>query len=180
MKSKNISIAGILIAITVVMLYLTSIIPINTIAILTLVSAITPICIMRTNVKNSILVYIAAGIISFFLVPVNISILYILFFGLYGIIKFFIEKINNKIVETILKLIFMNLVLFVTIFAFENIVGLDIINQVENIIKNFINTSNINIYKWIGVIIIQPIFIIYDYALTLVITIYIEKIHKRI
>ena len=96
MKSRDIAIGGILVALTIIVLYATSILPISTLAILTIASAIIPICIIRSNVQTSIFVYISSSLIAFFLVPINISLLYFIFFGVYGIVKYFIERINKK------------------------------------------------------------------------------------
>ena len=103
MKSKYIAESGLLVALTVVILYATSIIPISTLSILTVASCLIPISIIRTSIKNTILVYIASSILSFFLVPTNIAIYYTLFFGIYGIIKYFIEKLRKYSLRIIIK-----------------------------------------------------------------------------
>ncbi len=95
MKAKDIALGGILVALTTIVLYATSILPISTLAILTVASALIPVCIIRSNVQTSIFVYIASSLIAFFLVPINISFLYFIFFGAYGIVKYFVERIRN-------------------------------------------------------------------------------------
>ena len=112
MKSNNVAQSGILIALTIAVLYSTSLLPISTLSILTIASCLIPISIIRTSLKNTILVYISCSILSFFLVPINIALLYTLFFGVYGIIKFFIEKLDNLIYEIIVKLLVFNVLLF--------------------------------------------------------------------
>lgn len=91
-KASNIATGGILIALTVVILYLTPLIPINTLGLLTITSLFVPIGLMRCNMKTSIAIYIGSSILSFLLVPLNISFLYLIFFGIYGIIKHLAEK----------------------------------------------------------------------------------------
>ena len=91
-KALNITTGGILIALTLVVLYLTAIISVNTLTLLTIASVFVPIALMRCNLKTAIVVYIGASLLSFLLVPLNISIMYILFFGIYGIIKYLAEK----------------------------------------------------------------------------------------
>ena len=105
MKAKNIALGGILVALTSIVLYATSILPISTIAILTIASAIIPVCIIRSDIQTSIFVYIASSLIAFFLVPINISLLYFIFFGIYGIVKYFIERMRKEKIEILLKLI---------------------------------------------------------------------------
>ena len=163
MKTKNITVGGISIALSLVILYLSTIIPINTIAILTIASSIIPISIIRSDIKTAISVYIITSIISFFFLPINYSILYILLFGIYGIIKYFIEKINKLYIEIILKLLFFNVML-----ALGYILACSILSSLINI--------KLSIY--ILIIAAQIMFLIYDYALTIIITFYLERIHK--
>ena len=105
MKAKNIALGGILVALTTIVLYLAAFLPISTLAILTIASAIIPICIIRSDVQTSIFVYIASSLIAFFLVPINISLLYFIFFGVFGIIKLFIERLRKEKLEILLKLV---------------------------------------------------------------------------
>lgn len=99
MKARDIALGGILVALTTIVLYATSILPISTLAILTIASALIPVCIIRSNIQTSIFVYISSSLIAFFLVPINISFLYFIFFGVYGIVKFFIERIRKEKLE---------------------------------------------------------------------------------
>lgn len=66
MKSNNIAQSGILIALTLAVLYSTSLLPISTLSILTIASCLIPISIIRTSLKNTILVYLSCSILSFF------------------------------------------------------------------------------------------------------------------
>ena len=114
MKSKYIAESGVLIALTLVILFSTSIFSISTLSILTVASCLIPVAIIRTSIKNAILVYIASSILSFILIPTNIAIYYTLFFGIYGIIKHIIEKVRNIPLEILLKLISFNVLLGIT------------------------------------------------------------------
>lgn len=163
MKSNNIAQSGILIALTLAILYSTSLLPISTLSILTVASCLIPISIIRTSLKNTILVYLSCSILSFFLVPINISLLYSLFFGIYGIIKFFIEKLDNLIYEIILKLIVFNVLLFSLYIIFKLFIGF-----------------KIELSLWILILIAQATFLIYDYALTIIITYFLNKINNHL
>lgn len=163
MKSKYIAESGLLVALTLVILYATSILPISTLSILTVASCLIPIAIIRTSVKSSILVYIASSILSFFLVPVNIAIYYSLFFGVYGIIKYFIEKAKNRPIELLLKLIAFNILLSLIYF----------------ITKSFLGIIAPNLALWILLLAAQIVFLIYDYALTLAISFFFDKFSKH-
>jgi hypothetical protein len=164
MKAKFIAENGISIALTLVILYATSILPISTLSILTVASCLIPISIIRTSIKNTILVYIAASILSFFLVLTNIALYYTLFFGIYGIIKYFSEKLRNIPLELFIKLIAFNILLAIIYFIMINFLGDFIINYPLYLL-------------WI---IGQIIFLIYDYALTIIISFYLNRIHTHI
>ena len=164
MKSKYIAESGLLVALTIVLLYATSIIPISKFSILTVASCLIPISIIRTSIKNALLVYIASSILGFFLIPTNIAIYYTLFFGIYGIIKYFIEKFKNIFIELIIKLIAFNLLLGITYL----------------ITKSFLGIISAEFSLWILWIIAQGSFLVYDYALTLAISFFLNRFHKHI
>lgn len=165
MKSKDITLGGLLIALSVVILYSTSLLPISTISILTVASCIIPICIMRSSIKTAIFVYIGSSILSFFVCPAkNIVVMYILFFGIYGIVKHIIEQKRNMLIEIIYKFIFFNIAFFICIAVITSLLG------------ETITTLPL----WLLWIAAQPAFLVYDYALSMIITWYLKKFHKII
>ena len=180
MKAKDIALGGILVALTTIVLYATSILPISTLAILTIASALIPVCIIRSNIKTSIFVYISSSLIAFFLVPINISFLYFVFFGVYGIIKYFIERIRKEKLEIVLKVVFFNIAFIIGFIIMQNVLGINIIAGLEVLMSRFFDTSARTIATIILWIVAQPIFLIYDYAMTMIITFYMERIHKNI
>jgi hypothetical protein len=163
LNSKNISTAGMMIAIGIVILYISTVIQINTIAILTVASSLIPITIIKSNMKTAISVYICTTIISLFLVPINLLLLYGCFFGIYGIIKFFIEKLKNRIIEIILKLAYFNITIFVLVYILQIAIG----PAYETLPIYLIIASS------------ELLFLLYDYSLTLIISYYINKIDKK-
>ena len=164
MKSKHIAESGLLVGLTVVILYAASILPISTLSILTVASCLIPISIIRTSIKNTILVYIASSVLSIFLVPTDIALYYTLFFGVYGIIKHYIEKIRNLPLELLLKLITFNILL-----------GLNYL-----IVKNFLGILSPEFPLYVLWLATQVIFLVYDYALTLIISFFLNRFHKHI
>ena len=162
MKAKDLTLGGILIALTLVILYSSSILPISTLTILTLASCLIPICIIRSSVKTGFLVYIGSTTLGFFIIPINIIVYYGLFFGVYGIIKYYIERLRKLALEIILKLIIFNII-FIIIFTVATL---------------FLGNVVINIPLWLLWILAQPTFIVFDYALTLIIGYYLNRFHK--
>lgn len=164
MKAKEITLSGILTGLTIVILYLNLLLPISTISILTLASLLVPIALIRGSMKSAILVYVSSSIIGLFILPLNIMILYILFFGIYGIVKFYIEKINKLPLEIFIKIIFFNIILFLSFFVF----------------KTFIPIEITKLPIGIFLIIAEIVFLVYDYALTLLISFYLQRIHPKL
>ncbi|MFU7517233.1 hypothetical protein [Clostridium sp. HCS.1] len=164
MKTKEITLSGILTGLTIVILYLNLLLPISTISILTLASLLVPIALIRGSMKSAILVYVSSSIIGLFILPLNIMILYILFFGIYGIVKFYIEKINKLPLEIFIKIIFFNIILFLSFFVF----------------KTFIPIEITKLPIGIFLIIAEIVFLVYDYALTLLISFYLQRIHPKL
>ncbi|MGL5245098.1 MAG: hypothetical protein ACRC7R_08005, partial [Sarcina sp.] len=119
MKAKNISFSSILIGLTILFLYLSFLIPTNTITFLTLASLIIPISIISISPSRAFLIYLASGILSLIIIPFNTTLLYILFFGLYGFIKKYIEKFNNLFLEILLKLCYFNFSILILYFIFK-------------------------------------------------------------
>lgn len=165
-KSSNLARGGIYTTLSFMCIYLSSFLPINKLFLLGLASAIIPISVITTNVKNTFLVYIATSLLSAMIIGLNRGtvLCYIIFFGLYGIIKYYIEKLNKLPIEILLKYLYFNISIIILIF-------------IGKLFFPLITVRNKNIYIYI--IISEIIFIIFDYTLTLFIF-YIQKhlLHK--
>ncbi|APH14216.1 putative membrane protein [Clostridium sporogenes] len=161
LKSSNIAKGGIFTAISFLLIYLSTILPVNKLSLLATASAIIPIAIISTNVKNGFLVYLSTSILCSIVVGISrISVIfYIIFFGIYGIIKYYIENFNRLYIEIILKFLFFNICLIILFYIYKLFFqGIPIINK----------------YIYIYFIVAQIAFIAFDYVLTLFIF-YIDK-----
>lgn len=180
MKSGNITLGGILIALTIIILYSASILPVSTISVLTIASAIVPVCIIRSDIKTAVMVYLASSIISVFFIPLNIWLLYTLIFGGYGIAKYFIERLRKEKVEILLKFIYYNVIFILAVILAKAILGIDVLLAAEKIISKYIAVGGrllSGVLYWgIGAV----VYYLYDYAMTLIITFYMERIHNKI
>jgi hypothetical protein len=150
MKSNSIAKGGIFAALSLILLYLSSVFPTNKLFILGIASCIIPLSILLTGVRNTIVVYATVSLLSLFIIPSKlIAISYILIFGSYGFVKYFIEKIRSVPLEFILKLLYFNISSAIIIFIYKLVI---------------IKIPNINIY--LIILAMQLAFIVYDYALT--------------
>lgn len=158
--SKKIAYSGILLGLNIVLLLISNLISINTMFFMGLASLIISVIVMEYGVNTGVVFYIASIILSFVVMPNKAQwLLYILTFGIYGLVKYFIEKGRSIYTEVILKLIFANLVAVILYLILKNIVIIPI-----NIIT---------------IIVYQVVFLVYDYVYSLFIEYYNEKI-KRI
>ncbi len=152
-KGKSIAYGGIITALSIIFIYLSTIIPFNKIFFLACASFLIPIGVIFTSLKNCWLIYISSALLSLLLIGFKGNVFfYILFFGPYGIIKNYIEKLNNLPLEIILKLLYFN----------------GSIALIYVLFKTFISTlKNIPIPIPMFILIAQIIFLIFDYILTL-------------
>lgn len=159
--SKKIAYGGILLALNTILLLLINVIPINTLFIMGVASLIISIVIMEWGPKSGVIFYIGTVILSFIVMTNKAQwVAYILTFGVYGLVKYFIEQDRQIYIEYILKLIFANIMIFILYL----------------ILKTFIQIP-INI---ILVLAFEVVFLIYDYVYTSFIGYYNEKLKKLI
>ncbi len=166
LKSKGIAYLGVLLALNQVFIIASSIIKTNTIALLALASLVIAVVIVEFGAKSGILFYIASVILGFFLTTNQIEFVsYILFFGLYSIVKYAIEKKSFFVKQAILlemtlKLLFFNLSALCIYF----------------LLREF---AVIKLYWWL-ILVAEIAFIVYDYAFGVFINYYITKIKPKI
>jgi hypothetical protein len=152
---------GLFTALGVLFIYLSTIVPTSKIYLLGIASCIVPMSIVTTSIKNGWLIYISTSVLSILLIGFKGSVIaYILFFGLYGFIKYYLEILRNMFLEIILKLLFFNL-------------SIGIIFLMYNMF--FAGLLKINIPIYAAILMFQLVFLIYDYALTLFIA-YINRV----
>ena len=163
-KASNMAKGGLFTALTILFLYISSIVPINRFYLLGLASCIIPLTIISTNVKNAILVYISSGLLSLLFGFRGSALAYIIFFGSYGFIKYYVEKLRKVPLEFILKLSFFNICLCSIYFLYK--------------LFSF-GLPKINIPIYSVVIVAQLVFVIYDYALTMFISYANKKLNLK-
>lgn len=177
MTTKQLVTGAMLSALTLVILYLTFLLPTNTLTLLTLASVMGPIALIRGNVRTSLLVYITSSLLCLVLMPPNISVLYILFFGIYGLLKYFIEKLNHLSFEWLLKLAFFNSVFYIGFQFIKALISPHAFDGLAVLAQKFM--PNVPYGDLLILIILgQIVFIIYDYALSLLIDTYYKYFSK--
>ncbi len=121
-KASNIAKGGMLIALTLIILYAANFITFNTLFLLGLTSALIPLGILIADMKTTLLVYIGSSILAYLIIPdKTLCLFYVLIFGPYGIVKFFIEQKRNIPVEVLLKLIYFNVIAFISFLLYKQL-----------------------------------------------------------
>jgi hypothetical protein len=116
-KPRILALSGVMLALSIALLYLSTIVPVLDFSIYILISFFTGIILQEANVKWAWLFFCAMVILTLIL-PVNKLAFLLLysFFGYYGIAKFYFEKIKNKLIGFLLKLVLINIALLVNFF----------------------------------------------------------------
>ena len=167
-KTNYITRGGIFAALSILFIYLSSILPTNKLALLTLSSFIVIASIITIGIKASFIMYASVSILSIFLVSSKgIALIYIMFFGLYGFFKFFIEKLRKLPLEIFIKILFFNVIVVL------------IYSLYERLFIGVIDLSRFKFSIYLLIIAIQIVFIIYDYILTLFVTYFNDKLLKK-
>ena len=106
MNSRNLAKTGMIVALTEVILMLTSVFPTLKISILAVTTIIGGIIYLKFGLKSALTIYAAVSILAFFLVGSKfVFVLYLIFFGNYAIVKALIEKSDNLQLQWVLKII---------------------------------------------------------------------------
>lgn len=164
-RTLNIIRGGLFTALGLVFMYIAFLIPINSLFFGAAASAVIPICIMVSGTRYGLLVYISTALLSILLLGLRtITISYIIFFGLYGIIKYYIERLRRVSYEILLKLIFFNAALTLSFYLYRLL---------------FLNIPSYKFPVWLILAALQFVFLIYDYALTIFIYLADKYLNKN-
>lgn len=163
---RKIALSGILMALTVIVLYAATVVPTNRLSLYAISSFFVSVVVMEYGAKSGWLFFAATGLLALAVVPAKLELIpYFIFFGVYGIIKYYIESLNRLALEYGLKLLFFNVS----------------IGAAALLVKEFFLSSIKTDFPWLIVILAgEVVFIVYDYAYTLIIRYYREKIRKHI
>ncbi len=167
MKSvKKIALGGIIAALSLCIMLLTGIFPMAEYTLPMIAGVLLVVLVIEMGVKSSLLIFLAVSILSVILVPLKDSaVFYVVFLGWYPIIKSKLESIKNRVIEWILKF---------SLFNISIISGVFISLYLFKITEYFEIFSNSFWLTGILFVFINVVFVIYDIAVTRMVTIYIR------
>lgn len=162
LKSRDVAYLGVLLGLNQLFIILSSVIETNTLILMAGAALIIGIVIVEFGGRNGFIFYIASCILGFFLTFNKIELItYILFFGLYSIVKHIFEiKINGRTMQYAAKFIYFNIDLAVMYFT----------------LKLFMPFEP----AWWMIPVAQALFLVYDYAFTVFISSYSDKIKPKL
>ena len=164
--TTKLAVSALCLALTVAAIVGASLIPGTEMTFYAIAGLFSGVVIMENGLKGGALVYVGALILSFILVPNKLAILpYGLFFGLYGFVKYFTEKISAAWAQIVVKIIFFGVISAVSLKFFKGLF-----------------LGNIELPDMpMAIIIIGGVimFLLYDYIFTLAVNIYRKRIKRE-
>ena len=119
------------------------------------------------EVGLSVIAFIGAALLGLLIVPNKLNVIpYVLFFGHYGIGKYFIEKKCGKLLGFLIKFVYFNICFVACYFLVKDLL--------------FSAEALATIPVWIIFVGAQVVFLIYDFAYSLGLDIYFRYIRKRL
>ena len=165
-KTQAIALGGICLALTVVFIFAGSIVPGIELTMFAISSLFVAVMIMESDGRDGVILYAAALLLGFILVPNKLAMIpYAFFFGYYGILKFFIEKLKNAVLQVVIKAAFFAVVMCVGLLAFKELL---------------LGAISLPDYPT-AILIVAGILmmLVYDYIYTLLINFYLKRIKNR-
>lgn len=162
---------GIIAALSVVLMFMTGLVPTMTYAIPAVSGALLMMLVLEAGSGFAFSVYIAVGILSLFLVAdKEAAVMYVLFFGYYPIFKAFLEKHLKKMVCWVAKYIVFNISMLASYFIVAEVLKMP-----------FDDMGNFGRYAMLLLLAAgNVVFFVYDIALTRLVSAYLYKWQKYI
>ncbi len=172
--AKKTAFSAIMMSLAVVCLFGASIAPSAKISILALTSVFGAVSVAEYGPKYGLVHYIGVSLLSLLLIPKKmLVIVYAIFLGYYPVVKMYVEKMNKRWLEWFIKLFVFNVFLFLAFVIFKTF----FLPTLESVL------AKIAVYYLpIVVLLLEVVFVIYDYVLSYIISYYYQvlkvKIHR--
>lgn len=167
--AHRVSLTAMFAAMSLLFLYLASVLPTMRVAMYFLSSVFVMGLVIEEEIGLAILMYISVSLLSLLLMPNPLlrALPYVLFFGHYGIGKYYIQtRIKDKVAAYIVKLIYYNIALTLIYLLAQEIIYEDVLGS--------------GIAFWLFVVLAEAAFVIYDYLYDKVTTFYFNNIRRML
>lgn len=165
--TSALALCGLFSALSVVVMLLAHI-GILTYAVPAIAGALLVIIYLELGVKNAFTVYLTVSVLSFLICEKEASLCYILFFGYYPVLKAYLERISKKSVQWIVKVLIFTFSFAVIMLLCAFVFGIPIDDMgggalyLAGLFAGF-----------------EVMFVLYDIALTRVITLYLVRYREK-
>lgn len=170
-ESARTALGGIVAALSVALMLLSSVIPFLQYVLPAIAGAILAIIVIELNKRWAVGTYIAVSILSFIMIPdKETAMMYISFFGYYSVVKIALEqKIKLRPVRFIIKFLIFNIAMVCSYALLIYVFGMPIEDLTDN--------------GWKGLLALLALanvmMVCYDFALTQMIRLYVARWQKR-
>lgn len=172
-KSTQIALGGVASSLCLLLMFFTGLIPFSTFAMPALAGMVLIAIVIENGYKAAFMVFFSVAFLSIFIVPDReAALIFIAFTGYYPIIKGAIERIPFFLFRYIIKFLTFNTAIISLYLFLMNVLG---INEVLNSMGEFGKYTPL-----ILLVMGNVIFIIYDFALTNIVYVYLNVIRPKI
>ena len=168
--SLKVSLGGAVAAVGLVLMLITSLIPVGTYAFPAFAGMLTVLIVIEIGYGWAFAVYAATALLSFLLITdKEAALLYTVFLGFYPIVKSLIERIPSRLAQYVVKLILFNSAMIGAFYIATLLLG--------------IPADSYAVFgmsaPWLFLLAGNVLFMIYDLCITRIVTLYMLKWHKR-
>lgn len=163
--ASRVALGGVFAALSLLFLYGATLLPSGRIGVVAVAGLVPAAGVISGGLAAGFLCYGATALLGLILLPdKGCALLYTLFFGVYPMVKYAIERLRKLPVELLLKLVFFNLILSVFLFGFSALL-FPMLPQLMRTPLSLFGIGNV-------------VFLIYDYGFSKLITYYASRIRK--
>ena len=164
-SASRVAVGGVFAALSLLLLYGATLMPSGRIGMVAVAGLVPAAAVISGGLGTGFLCYGATALLGLLLLPdKGCALLYALFFGLYPMVKYLIERLRKLPLELILKLAWFNLILIVFLFGFSALL-FPLLPQIMRTPLPLFGIGNV-------------VFLIYDYGFSKLITCYALRIRK--
>ena len=121
-RTKQIAVCAVLSALSLVLLYLASLLPTSRLALVAVAGLLPALAVMAYGVGWGFSTFLVTAALALLILPTkDAAVVYCLFFGHYPVVKSLIERLNRFWLEWVLKLLWANLLILVCWLLFRAI-----------------------------------------------------------
>ena len=164
--AHRVSLTAMFASMSLLFLYLASVLPTGRIAMYFLSSVFIMGLVIEEEIGLAVLMYIGVSLMSLLLMPNIIRVLpYVLFFGHYGIGKYYIQtRIKDKVAAYIVKLLYYNVALGLVYLLAQQIIYEDVLST--------------GVAFWLFVVLAEVAFVIFDFLYDKVSSYYFNNLRR--